>query len=140
MGEWHQKSAEAVLRELESDGKRGLTPGEAGRRLGRYGKNRLEQSKPPNWLLRLLGQLKDPMVLVLLGAAVLSLGASGGRDWLDAVIILVIVAANAGISLSQEDSAQRALEALRKLSAPLARVIRGESCCGWRRKIWFRAM
>ena len=125
MGEWHQKSAEAVLRELESDGKRGLTPGEAGRRLGRYGKNRLEQSKPPNWFLRLLGQLKDPMVLVLLGAAVLSLGASGGRDWLDAVIILIIVAANAGISLSQEDSAQRALEALRKLSAPLARVIRG---------------
>lgn len=53
------------------------------------------------------------MVLVLLAAAALSLLSSRGRDWLDAVIILVIVLVNAGISLSQESSAQRALDALR---------------------------
>ena len=64
------------------------------------------------------------MVLVLLAAAALSLISSRGRDWLDAVIILVIVLVNAGISLSQESSAQRALEALRQMSAPQARVIR----------------
>lgn len=65
------------------------------------------------------------MILVLLGAAGLSLWAGGGEDWLDAAIILGIVAVNACISLSQEDSAQRALDALRQMSAPQARVIRG---------------
>ena len=70
-------------------------------------------------LLRFLGQMKDPMILVLLAAAALSLWASGGEDWLDAAIILVIVVVNACISISQEDSAEKALEALRKMSAPL---------------------
>ena len=125
MDAWHSRSGEETLRALESDGKRGLTAGEAGRRLERYGKNRLKQGKPPGLAARLLAQLKDPMVLVLLAAAALSLGASGGEDWLDAAIILVIVVVNACISISQEDSAQRALEALRRLSAPLARVVRG---------------
>lgn len=58
------------------------------------------------------------MILVLLAAAALSLWASGGEDWLDAAIILVIVVVNACISISQEDSAEKALEALRKMSAP----------------------
>lgn len=64
------------------------------------------------------------MILVLLAAAALSLWASGGEDWLDAAIILVIVVVNACISISQEDSAEKALEALRKMSAPLAKVVR----------------
>lgn len=48
----------------------------------------------------------------------------GGEDWLDAAIILVIVAVNACISISQEDNAEKALEALRQMSAPLAKVLR----------------
>ena len=72
------------------------------------------------------------MILVLLAAAALSLWASGGEDWLDAAIILVIVVVNACISISQEDSAEKALEALRKMSAPLAKVVRdrGASAAG----------
>ena len=65
------------------------------------------------------------MILVLLGAAGVSLAASGGEDWLDAVIILVIVVVNGIISISQEDRAQQALEELRKLSSPQAAVLRG---------------
>ena len=72
----------------------------------------------------MLGQLKDPMILVLLAAAALSFFAGGGQDWLDAAIILLIVLFNTVISVSQEDNARKALEALRKLSAPKARVIR----------------
>ena len=125
MGGWHSKSGTEVLRELESDGKRGLSPGQVQRRRSQYGPNALHQNQPPRLLTRLLLQLKDPMVLVLLGAAGLSLAASGGSDWLDAAIILLIVVVNACISLSQEDNARRALEALRQLSAPQARVIRG---------------
>ncbi len=64
------------------------------------------------------------MILVLLSAAALSLWASGGEDWIDAVIILVIVVVNALISISQEDNAQKALEALRKMSAPMAKAVR----------------
>jgi len=116
-----------VLDALETDGVRGLTAAEAARRLERYGRNELEGKKKQNLFLRFLAQLKDPMILVLLAAAGLSLWAGGGEDWLDAVIILVIVAVNACISISQEDSAERAMEALRKMSAPQARAVRDGS-------------
>ena len=124
MANWHGQSAAQVLTELESSRERGLSREEAEARLTRYGPNRLEQTRKKSLPLRLLGQLKDPMILVLLAAAGLSLWAGGGEDWLDAAIILGIVAVNACISLSQEDSAQRALEALRQMSAPQARAIR----------------
>mgnify|MGYP001623045549 FL=1 len=124
MGAWHTYSAQQAIAELETDRTRGLTQGEAERRLERYGPNRLEGGRRPGLLRRLWGQLTDPMVLVLLAAAGLSLWASGGEDWLDAAIILVIVVVNACISLSQEDSAEKALAALRDMSAPLARVVR----------------
>lgn len=64
------------------------------------------------------------MIIVLLAAAVLSLISSGGEEWIEAVIILVIVIVNAIISISQENSAEKALEALQKMSAPLAKVLR----------------
>ena len=124
MAVWHACTVRQVLSELETDKDRGLAGTEAAARLERYGPNRLEQVRRRSLPLRLLGQLKDPMILVLLVAAGLSLWASGGEDWLDALIILGIVAVNAVISISQEDSAEKALEALRDLSAPMARVVR----------------
>ena len=124
MKAWHSQSAREVLAGLETDGRRGLTAGEAARRLEQYGPNALGRSGKRRLILRLLDQFRDPMILVLLGAAGLSLLASGGEDWLDAAIILLIVVVNACISISQEDSAGRALEALREMSAPLSRVIR----------------
>ena len=120
---WHTYSAKQALEELRS-GREGLTGEEAARRLVTHGPNRLARKKEKSFPARLLGQLKDPMILVLLAAAALSLWAGGGEDWLDAVIILGIVAVNAAISLSQEDSARKALEALSRMSAPAARVLR----------------
>ena len=124
MSEWHSQSTAEVLSALKSDRKRGLTAAAAEERLGQYGRNELEQGSGKSLVRRLLEQLKDPMILVLLAAAGLSLWASGGEDWLDVVIILLIVVVNACISISQEDNAQRALEALRQMSAPRARVVR----------------
>lgn len=124
MGVWHTYSTRQTLSELETDKSRGLSGAEAERRLARWGPNRLEEGRRQGLLLRFLGQMKDPMILVLLAAAALSLWASGGEDWLDAAIILVIVVVNACISISQEDSAEKALEALRRMSAPMARVVR----------------
>jgi len=102
----------------------GLSQREARRRLDRLGPNELDPSPPPSLLSRLFGQLKDPMILVLLGAAGLSLAASGGEDWLDGAIILVIVMVNAAISITQEDHAQHALEELRRMSSPQALALR----------------
>ena len=120
----HSAGLRQVLEALETHPDRGLTEAEAARRLEKYGPNRLETAKPPGLFRRCLAQLKDPMVLVLLAAAALSWFAGGGRDWLDAAIILVIVTVNTVISVAQEDNARKALEALDRLSAPQSKVIR----------------
>ncbi len=125
MRDGHCGSLRELLDKLGSDPRRGLEEREAGERLKKYGPNQLEGKKERSLFLRVLDQLRDPMILVLLAAAGLSLVSSGGEDWLDSAIILLIVVVNAIISISQENSAQRALEALRKLSAPQARVVRG---------------
>ena len=123
MGDWHSRSVSQVMEKVAGR-PGGLTNREAAQRLEKYGPNRLAQPEPPGLLLRILGQLKDPMILVLLGAAALSLLASGGEDWLDGVIILVIVVVNGVISITQEDHAQQALEELRRMSSPQATVLR----------------
>lgn len=113
-----------VLDTLDTDPDQGLTQGEGARRLAGYGENKLEKAKPPGLLRQVLAQLRDPMILVLLAAAALSFFAGGGQDWLDTAIILLIVVFNTVISVSQEDNARKALEALEKLAAPRARVLR----------------
>ncbi len=123
MSDWHAKSVSQVMAQLDS-GPEGLTAEQARAHLRQWGANELERPKKDSLLLRVLEQLKDPMVLVLLGAAALSLLASGGEDWLDAVIILLIVVVNSIISISQEDNAQKALDALKQMSSPKARVLR----------------
>ena len=123
MDDWYSRPASHIMKELESSWE-GLTEREAKSRLEDLGPNELADPEGPGMLRRVLGQLKDPMILVLLGAAGLSLAASGGQDWLDGFIILVIVAVNAIISITQEDHAQQALEELRQMSAPKAKVIR----------------
>ncbi len=124
MAAWHEKTAKEALEVLETSAARGLTRAEAARRLERCGPNELSRRPPESLLRRFLGQMKDPMILVLLAAAALSLASSGGREWIDAVIILGIVVVNAILSISQEDSAERALEALGRMSAPMARAVR----------------
>lgn len=111
------------MKELDSRPS-GLTERESAQRLERLGPNQLEPPRKPSVLARVLGQLKDPMILVLLGAAALSLAASGGEDWLDGAIILIIVLVNGVISITQEDHAQQALEELRRMSSPQAHVLR----------------
>ena len=121
---FHTLSIRQAAEALESDPDRGLSLWEAARRLEEHGENRIREARPPGLLRRCLAQLKDPMILVLLAAAVLSFLAGGGEDWLDTAIILGIVVFNTAISVVQEDNARKALEALRALSAPKARVLR----------------
>ncbi len=125
MNQWYAKSPGEVLSGLGTSRQSGLSPRQAQERLAQYGPNKLSGAKKEPLWLRFLNQLRDPMILVLLAAAGLSLLSSGGEDWVEAVIILVIVLVNAVISITQENSAEKALEALQKMSAPLAKVIRG---------------
>ena len=124
MRTFYSDSLRRVLETLNTDPDRGLSGQEAARRLAAYGPNQLDEAPQVGKLRQVLGQLKDPMILVLLAAAALSFFAGGGRDWLDAAIILGIVVFNTVISVSQEDNARKALEALRKLSSPKAKVLR----------------
>ncbi len=124
MSDWHTRPVSQVLTQLDS-GKSGLTAEQARAHLRQWGANELGQNKKEPLLLRIVEQLKDPMIVVLLAAAALSLLASGGEDWLDAVIILLIVVVNSVISITQEDNAQKALDALQQMSSPKAKVLRG---------------
>ena len=123
------ETAREVLTALDCDPRRGLDSAEAKRRLAHYGPNVLTAGKPPSLLRRVLGQLKDPMILVLLAAAGLSWWAGGGKDFLDSGIILLIVVVNAVLSITQEDHAQKALDALRDMASPTALVRRDGVLC-----------
>ena len=118
---WTALSADMALQRFKTSPERGLTLREAERRQRRWGKNVLADSSGPSLPLLLLNQFKDFMVLVLLGATLL---AALLGEYTDALTILVIVLLNALLGLIQEYRAERSLEALKKLSAPRARVMR----------------
>lgn len=117
---WHSLSHEAVFAALSSSPE-GLSDSEAARRLLRDGPNALKGRPTKSIPAMLKEQLSDPMVLILIGAALLSAFL---REWAEAAVIAVIVAANACIGMAQERKARQALAALQKLSAPTARVLR----------------
>jgi len=121
---WHNLEAEEVIRQLETDKDYGLSTEEAQKRYEKYGPNALEEEKKKSIIVRFLLQFKDFMVIILLIAAAVSAIASGGEELLDSIIILAIVVINAVLGLIQESKAEQALEALKKMSAPHAKVLR----------------
>jgi Ca2+-transporting ATPase len=126
--EWHSLSATEATARLETDEKTGLSPEEARQRLLREGPNALVQRRRGRWALRFFAQFKDFMVLTLLAAAAISAVSAvvhGGGDYLDSIIIAGIVVVNAIVGVVQEGKAEKSLEALQKLSAPMAVVLRG---------------
>ena len=125
---WWQMETKEAARRLETDEKQGLTSQMAAERLAQKGRNELAETDGKKSLFwRFLAQFDDFMILLLLGAAVVSVvisRLSGENDVLDAVMILGIVVLNAVLGLFQESKAEKALEALKKMAAPHARVIR----------------
>jgi Ca2+-transporting ATPase len=119
---WHSLPAEEVLSKLGVDPAVGLSEEEAKRRLEQYGRNELREEPRPGFLQRLLNQFKDTVILVLIGAAVIS-GVMG--EWAEAGAIILIVVLNAVLGVVQEGRAEQALAALKKMAAPEAHVRRG---------------
>ena len=116
---------EAVLVETGSS-MTGLTDAEAAARLQRNGPNKLKEGKKDSVLVKFLGELKDPMTIVLIVAAVVSAITAlyAGESLTDAVIILAVVLINACLGVYQESKAEAAIEALQQIAAATAKVIR----------------
>lgn len=117
-----------VLEKLKTGREKGLSPGQVQQRQAVWGKNELEGAKKEGPLRRFFRQFADFMILVLLAAALISGGVSlwqGEGLSPDPLIILGIVTCNALIGTVQESRAEKAIDALKKLSAPKARVRRG---------------
>src|SRR5512137_767662 len=118
--DWHQKELKAVLAELDVPID-GLRSEEAGKRLATFGRNELVEKGKRSLLAMIVDQFRDFMILILIAAAVVS-GFVG--DLADTIAILVIVLLNAVIGVVQEHRAEKAMEALKQMAAPVARVFR----------------
>ncbi|MED4958509.1 calcium-translocating P-type ATPase, SERCA-type [Paenibacillus macerans] len=118
---WHQWSAEALLERFGVTRDQGLSDEEARRRREESGWNELEEGKRISPILLFLNQFKDFMMLVLMGATLIS-GFLG--EYLDAVTIIAIIILNGVLGFIQEFRAERSLRALKQLSAPHANVLR----------------
>ena len=119
-------TAQEVLKSQKS-GESGLSAAEAASRLERDGKNKLAEAKKDSLLKKFFDELKEPMLIILMVAAVLSVitsAASGEVEFTDAIIILVVVLLNAILGVLQESKAEKAIEALQQMSAATSKVIR----------------
>ena len=115
------KNTYEVLRECKVNVATGLSAYEAAKRLRQNGTNELESKKKPTMVQLFIEQLLEPMVLILLAAAVLSLFM---KEYLDVAMIVAVVIVNALIGVIQEYKAEQAMEALQELTRPKAFVKR----------------
>lgn len=118
---WFSKSQQEVLKELNVDPSTGLTNEEAKTRLDKYGRNKLK-GKPKKSLLSIFfAQLQDMLIYVLLGASLITLVIG---EYVDAIIIILVILINAVIGVIQEYKAEKAIEALQQMTTPKSLVRR----------------
>ena len=119
------EDVERALEQAQSS-REGLTSAEAQQRLAANGKNRLAEAKKDSLIKRFFKQMADPMILILLAAALVSgvLAVVEGESFADVVIILAVVLINAVLGVYQENKAERAIEALQEMSAATSKVLR----------------
>ena len=120
------KSYQDVLQDLETSMDDGLSSEIANTRYEKYGPNALKEKKHTPFILKFLLQFKDFLVIILLIAAVVSVIVERS-EWVESVIILVVVLLNSLLGAIQESKAEKSLDALKKLSTPNAKVIRDGS-------------
>ena len=120
-------STEDVLKEQSTNAETGLTSAEAQKREAKYGPNKLkEEEKTPLWI-RFFQQMADPMVIMLIVAAVISAVTGmiqGESEWADVIIIMAVVIINSALGVIQEAKSEEALAALQEMSAAQSKVIR----------------
>jgi len=125
---YYQTRIADILKEFGVSENTGLTREQVEQNRRKHGRNVLEEKQPPSFAARFFAQFKDYMVVILLIAAAISFVMSiieGSADYMDPIIILVIVVVNATIGVVQESKAEKALEALKSMSSPTVKVRRG---------------
>ena len=124
----YSKPAEEVLTELGTDAQGGLSSGQVAELTAKYGPNKLREKPKKTMFQRFLDQFKDAMIIILLVAAAVSFGIAvyeqDPMEFFEPVLILLIVVLNAIMGVLQESKAEKALDALKSMSAPHARVLR----------------
>ncbi len=119
----YRKQKMDVVKELGSDVQKGLTGQEVEARREKYGKNALEEHKKETLLVKFLKSFADVLIIILLVAAVISLIVDP-HEWVDSLVIFIVVMLNAILGVVQESKAEKSLEALKKMSSPECKVIR----------------
>ena len=120
---FYQDEKNKIIQELNSDEDHGLTLEQVSASSEKYGSNEFKEAPKESTFAKLLRQFKDPLVILLIIAAIISYVVDP-NEIVDSVIILVVVIFNALLGLYQETNAEKSLESLKKLSAPTAKVIR----------------
>ena len=117
--------SDEVLRELQSESG-GLSSAEAARRLEEHGKNKLKEGKKESLIHKFFMELKDPMIIILIVAAVISgiTAAYSGESFADVIIIMIVVVINAVLGVVQESKAEKAIAALQEIAAATSKVLR----------------
>ena len=125
---FYNQSKEEVLQNLKSDLNRGLTDDAVGKLQEKYGENKLKEKRKRTNFERFVEQFKDAMILILIAAAIVSFIVAcvegNPKEFFEPALILLIVILNAIMGVMQESKAEKALDALKNMSAPHARVIR----------------
>ena len=124
---WHTKNIKEIEKELRTNIKTGLGDKDVQIRQDEFGKNKIEEGKKESLLVKFLNQFKDFMIIILIIASALSALISyfqGENDYVDSIIIIAIVVFNALMGVIQEAKAEKSIEALKKMSAPVAKVRR----------------
>ena len=124
----HNEDANQVVQSLQSDLTTGLTQSQVEEKRAQFGENKLKEKKKKTTLQRFAEQFKDVMILILIIAAIVSFAIAciegEPKEFFEPVLILLIVILNAIMGVMQESKAEKALDALKSLSAPHARVLR----------------
>jgi len=124
---WETKSSKETIKGLCSNSETGLTGEEVQSRLEKNGPNELQEVAKESLLRIFIRQFNDPMIYILIAAAVISLVVGileKSTDWVDSIIIFFVIFMNATIGTVQENKANQAMEALKKMSSPTAIVRR----------------
>ena len=129
---WQSFNVNEVARKLRTNIERGLSSEEAEVRKNKHGPNKLDEQKKENLFIKFIKEFNDFMIIILIIAAIISAGISfvqGENDYIDSIIIVVIVVLNAIMGLVQEAKAEKSLGALKDMSAPVAKVRRNGKIC-----------